>query len=127
MVILDTSVLIDFLRRPGDADSPLAEFISSYPQEKSAISILTVQELYSGKSSRDTAKEQLFLEVIGRLEILPYTYETAKLAGEMGRDLDRPLGFPDAAVAATAILNKAQLFTLNKKDFQGIKNLELWN
>lgn len=125
MVILDTSILIDFLRRPEDINSPLKEFISLHPQEKSAISVLTVQELYSGKSSRELTKEQLFLEIIGRIEILPYTYEIAKLAGEIVRDLGKALGFPDVAIAATAILNKASLFTLNKKDFKGIKGLKL--
>lgn len=33
--------------------------------------------------------------------------------------------FADAAIAATAIINKAKLATLNKKDFQRIKELEL--
>lgn len=124
MVILDTNVLIDYLRRPEDSSSPLQEFIR-LQKDKITISILTIQELYAGKSSKEPIKEQLFLEVVGSLEILPYTYNTAKLAGEIVRDLGKPLGFPDAAIAATAILNKASLFTLNKKDFKGIKKLKL--
>lgn len=125
MVILDTSVLIDYLRRPQEANSPLSEFDQLHPAGKRAVSILTIQELYSGQSSKELKKEQLFLALVSSLEILSYTYETAKLAGEIARDLGRPLGFPDAAIAATAILNKAKLFTLNKKDFQGIKDLKL--
>lgn len=125
MVILDTSVLIDFLRRPEDENPPLIQFSRLHPTEKTAISILTIQELYSGKSSRESNKEQLFLKVVNKCEILPYTLEVAKLAGEIVRDLGRTLGFPDIAVAATAILNKASLFTLNKKDFKGIKGLKL--
>lgn len=123
MVILDTSVLIDYLRRPEGNGSPLQEFAQLPSKEKQAISILTIQELYAGKSSKELKKEQLFLEVVSSLEILPYTYNTARLAGEIVRDLGKPLGFPDAAIAATAILNKAQLFTLNKKDFQAVKGL----
>lgn len=125
MVILDTNILIDFLRRPEQTNPPLAEFIKLYPQKTLAISMLTIQELYSGKSSRELTKEQLFLELISGMEILPYTYEIAQLAGEIIRDLGRSLGFPDAAIAATAILNKGSLFTLNQKDFQGIKGLKL--
>lgn len=125
MVILDTSVLIDYLRRPEEEGSPLTRFARFYSEEKQAISILTIQELYAGRSSREFVKEQLFLEMVSTLEILTYTYEIAKLAGEIARDLGKPLGFPDAAIAATAILNKAKLFTLNKKDFKGIKGLKL--
>ena len=125
MVILDTSVLIDYLRRSEKVDSLLPEFIQLHQKDKTAISILTIQELYAGKSSKEMKKEQRFLKVVSLLEILPYTYETAKLAGEIVRDLGKPMGFPDAAIAATAILNKAKLLTLNKKDFHLIKNLKL--
>lgn len=125
MVILDTSVLVDSLRQLKNHDSILREFISLYPKAQLAISVLTIQELYAGRSSSDFKKEQLFLGVVNSLEILPYVYDTAKLAGAIVRDSGRPLGFPDAAIAATAILNKAPLFTLNKKDFKGIKNLKL--
>lgn len=125
MVILDTSVLIDYLRRPDNINSPLLKFTKQYPQEKKAISVLTIQELYSGKSSQESKKEQLFLDVVSHLEVLPYTYEIAELAGKIVRDSVTRLGFPDAAIAATAILNKAKLFTLNKKDFQTVKKLKL--
>ena len=42
------------------------------------------------------------------------------------RDISTPLEFMDAAIAATAILHGAQLFTLNKKDFERIGDLELY-
>ena len=125
MVILDTSVLIDSLRQSKSHFSILKQFIDLYPKDELSISILTIQELYAGKSSNNLINERLFLAVIDPLEILPYTDATAKLAGELTRDSGEHLGFPDAAIAATAILNKAKLFTLNKKDFQGIKKLML--
>lgn len=125
MVVLDTSILIDFLRRPKSDDSQLIQFNRLHPTEKIAISILTIQELYSGQSSKDGNKEQLFLKVVNKCEILPYTYEIARLAGELVRDIKSSLGFPDAAIAATTILNKAKLLTLNKKDFHRINGLKL--
>ncbi len=51
--------------------------------------------------------------------------KTAKFAGGIIRDLSHPIGFADAAIAATAILNGFSLLTFNKKDFAGIKNLQL--
>lgn len=125
MVVLDTSILIDALRQFKGHDPILREFIGLDSEDDLAISVLTIQELYAGKSSKDLKKEKLILAVISSLETLPYTYEVAKLAGEIARDADKSLGFQDAAIAAAAILNKAKLLTLNKKDFKEIKNLKL--
>lgn len=124
MVVVDTSILIDYLRRPLEK-TPFKEFIKQNPAEKLSISILTIQELYAGKSSKESKKETFFLKIISKMEILSYTHGIAKLAGELTRDYNTNLEFPDAAIAATAVLNKAKLFTLNKKDFKGIKKLKL--
>lgn len=123
MVIIDTSILIDYLRRPES--SPFKKFVEQNKEEKLSISILTIQELYAGKSSKEALKENFFLNIINKMDVLPYTYKVAQLAGELTRDYDKNLEFPDAAIAATTILNKASLFTLNKKDFKGIKKLKL--
>lgn len=87
--------------------------------------MITIQELYEGRSTKDEQKEQLLLATISPLKILPYTYEVAQLAGEIARDLSKPIELADAAIAATAIVNGAQLFTLNKKDFSKIKDIDL--
>lgn len=63
--------------------------------------------------------------ILDNLKILPYDMKTAKFAGGIIRDLSHPIGFADAAIAATAILNGFSLLTFNKKDFAGIKNLQL--
>ena len=125
MVVLDTNIIIEHLRQPKTKESTLIKLVRKKPKEVLAISIITIQELYEGKSTKNKAKEQALLATISPLKILPYTYEVAQLAGEIARDLTRPIELADAAIAATAILNGAQLLTLNNKDFLGIKNLEL--
>ncbi len=42
------------------------------------------------------------------------------------RDSKTPIQFADAAIAATAIINGAELYTLNKKDFEKIPGLLLY-
>lgn len=123
MVVIDTSVLIDHIRLKGK-NSIFDEFIKQ-SQDKFAIALISVQELYEGKSTRDEEIEGEIISLINSLEVLPYAFENAKLAGEIARDLGRPIDLADAAIAATAVLNKASLFTLNKKDFKGIKGLKL--
>ncbi|KKT74115.1 MAG: hypothetical protein UW86_C0014G0010 [Microgenomates group bacterium GW2011_GWA1_Microgenomates_45_10] len=124
MVILDTNIIVDHLRlREGNEDSQLIAIVKKNPKESLAISMITVQELYEGKSTKDSQKEQFLLATISPLKILPYTFEVAQLAGGIARDLNWPIELADAAIAATAVLNGCQLATLNKKDFDGIEKL----
>lgn len=125
MVVLDTNIIIDHLRLQGGVESKLMKLVKTKPKEVLAISMVTIQELYEGRSTRDSQKEQYLLATISPLKILPYNYEVAKLAGEIARDIDRPIELADAGIAATAILNTCELFTLNLKDFAGIDNLRL--
>ena len=126
MVVLDTSVIIDHLRlQKAQAESRLMRFVRERPKESLALSMSSIQELYEGQSTRDAVKEQFLLATIAPLKILPYTYEAAKLAGEIARDLPRPIELADAAIAAIAVVNGYALYTLNKKDFMGIDGLAL--
>jgi len=125
MVVVDTSVIIDHLRQPPEK-SKLIKLFESYPNENFGVSVISIQELYEGKSTKDLEKENHLLSTLSSFEILDYTMDVAKSAGLIARDLDKPLDLADAAIAATAILNGAKLSTLNKKDFQGIKDLEFF-
>ena len=126
MVIVDTSIIIDHLRQTKTKDSLLMELAKNKPKEVVGISIISIQELYEGQSTKDNHKEQFLLATVSPIKILSYTYEIAKLAGEIARDLKRPIELADATIAATAIVNNASLFTLNQKDFRGIKPLTLF-
>ena len=125
MVVIDTNVIIDHLRQKGSAESVLSQLFDQIELTEAAISFITVQELFAGQSTKEKEIAEWILRIINPYKILPYTFETAKLAGEIDRDSKNQIDFPDAAIAATAILNKARFFTLNKKDFQGIKDLKL--
>lgn len=125
MVVFDTNIIIDHLRLQGKTDSILMQLIRKNPNESFSISVISIQELYEGISTRDDEKEQYLLVTISPLKILPYTYEIAQLAGEIARDLKNPIELADSAIAATSIINNAKLFTFNKKDFKDIKGLEI--
>lgn len=124
MVIVDTSVVIDHLRRPPQ-QSVLIKLFESNFKETFAVSVITIQELYEGKSTRDEVHENHLLSTLGRLEILQYNTDTARLAGRIARDSKNPVDFADAAIAATTVANGARLATLNQKHFKDIPELEL--
>lgn len=125
MVILDTNIIIDHLRQPPGTPSSFFQMMSRIPKEELVISVISVQELYEGKSTRSEKQERILLMLISQLNIIPYTYEVAQLAGIIARDKKTTIQLADAAIAATALIHGADLLTLNKKDFVDIKNLRL--
>lgn len=125
MVILDTSIIIDHLRKEGNKFSLLERLLARLPKESCAISILTIQELYAGKSMREAKREEKMLATIAPHSIIPYDYNTAVTAGALIRQRERRMSFADAAIAGTAIIHKYPLATLNTKDFLGIQGLTL--
>jgi tRNA(fMet)-specific endonuclease VapC len=126
VVVLGTNIIIDHLRQQNaETESMLLTIAKHSPKQVLALSIMTIQELYEGRSTRDPQTEQYLLATISPLRILPYTYEIAQRAGELARDLGRPIELADACLAATAIVNGATLYTANTKDFRGIPGLRL--
>jgi len=63
-----------------------------------------------------------------KLTILPILPQISTMALELIKKfcLSHRLKLPDAQIAATAIFHKAELLTLNKKDFIYIPNLKLY-
>ena len=123
MVVLDTSVIIAHLRQKTK-DSLLRRLAVKYKNQM-AISVVTLQELYEGQSTRDQIKENYMLSILTPLKILPYTEEVAKLAGILGRDNQTSADLADLAIAATAIVYKTPLATINTKHFSSLKDLDL--
>lgn len=121
-VLLDTSVIIDFLRQKQKERTPLF----SLSDEDLYISMITHTELYAGKSvweKESAAKEleQLFSDMI----ILPLQKDISKRAGAI-KAKNQTLSLLDAIIAATAIHHSLPVATLNIKDFQPIKDLTLY-
>lgn len=125
MVVLDTNIIIDHLRSQNQKETILEQVVEK-KFSKLAICSITLQELYTGQSSCIKAEEQRLITTIKRLNVIPYSSESARLAGILTRDSQKNLSFPDAAIAAACLVNQCKLLTLNQKDFADIKNLELF-
>ncbi len=121
-LLLDTSVLIDHLRRYGPAIAFLEMvFKGGVPV---AVSVVTETELYAGKSMQDAAKEEAVRKLLGLFEVLPVTSRIARRAGALLRK-HRPRGLTpaDAVIAATALEEGAALITRNIRDFRTVEGL----
>lgn len=125
MVILDTNIIIDHLRLSGTQPSQLEMLVTKLPNDDLGLSVISIQELFAGQSTKDPNKATLLLKTIRPLRVLEYSTQVAKLAGELARDLTAPITFADAAIAATALENHCVLATLNNKHFSQISKLRL--
>jgi predicted nucleic acid-binding protein len=118
-ILIDTDILIDFLRGNTKA--------VSYFKEKSKFiffSAITVAEVYTGvKGKKETSKvERLF-------SIFPVVAVTSEIAREAGKIVNKfrsshSVEIPDAIIAATCLAAGAELSTLNVKHYPMFKALK---
>jgi predicted nucleic acid-binding protein len=116
--LIDTDVLIDFLRGNAQAVQCLLALDAGYA------SSITVAELYAGARS---GKELPALQaLIDELTVLPVTLAIAQAAGQMKAQFfpSHGTGLPDALIAATAQCHALPLLTLNVKHFPMMSGLK---
>ncbi len=124
-ILIDTDIMIDFLRKKKK-DKTILEKITEDKNTYPLISAATIQELFAGQSNKKTKEKQQIKQILNIFRIINIDPEVAEMAGEIMRDNQRVVQFADAQIAATAILEKAYLLTRNKKDFQNIKGLQIY-
>jgi predicted nucleic acid-binding protein len=113
--LLDTTVLIDVLRKRRDRSNLLAELVEQ--GHTLATSALNLGEVYSGMRPQEELETSAFLD---SLECFPVTAKIARQAGKLKRSHEqkgRTLTLADMIVAATALEHSCSLMTDNRKDF----------
>ncbi|MBU1071112.1 type II toxin-antitoxin system VapC family toxin [Patescibacteria group bacterium] len=121
-VVLDTSVLIDFLRQDDKAETWYFKLASMGGEL--LISILTHTELHAGKKIWENKRvKQELDDLLSDIKVLPVSQFISAKAGRIRAQTGVEL--VDAVIAATAIENKLSLATLNQKHFVRIKGLRL--
>ena len=116
--LLDTDVLVDFLRGYGKA----VAFINAQ-SSRVILSSIVVAELYAGvKGDSEQAALENFISLF---RIVPVSAEIAKAGGLYKRDYGKShgVGLADAILAATAVAENAVLKTLNTKHYPMLKGL----
>ncbi len=117
-LLLDTDVLIDYLRAVPEAVAWLEGQTG-----RLCVSVISVAELYAGvREGRE--REELDAFVLN-FEILPLDALVAQRGGLLRRDYGRShgVGLPDALLAATALVRSLELMTLNRKHFPMLPDL----
>ncbi|HEX8128843.1 MAG TPA: type II toxin-antitoxin system VapC family toxin [Pyrinomonadaceae bacterium] len=117
-LLIDTDVLIDYLRGRAEAVSYLDSLT-----EPLLISAITVAELYAGV--REGAERVALERFLSVFHVIPVDDAIAANGGLIRRDYGKShgVGLADAIIASTAEFRKAELVTLNKKHFPMLSNV----
>lgn len=118
-ILVDTDVLIDFLRGNDKAISFIDEFSPHI-----ILSPIVVAELYAGVKGTDELS--VLDSFISLFRIVPIDFGIAKSGGLYKRDFGQShgVGLADAILAATADKENAELKTLNAKHYPMISGLK---
>lgn len=117
-LVLDTDVLIDFLRGQVEA----VGYLESVSDEL-LTSVVTVAELFAGV--REGEERRILEELLEEFRVVPVTREVAELGGLHRRDYRKShnIQLADALIAATVEREQATLVTLNDKHFPMLKQV----
>jgi hypothetical protein len=117
-VLVDTDVLVDFLRGHGKA----VAFVNEHA-DRIILSSIVVAELYAGvKGDEEQAALDRFVSLF---RVVSVSAEIAKAGGLCRKDYGKShgVGLADAILYATAEAENAELKTLNTKHYPMIKDL----
>jgi predicted nucleic acid-binding protein len=118
-ILVDTDVLIDFLRGSDKAIAFIDEFSPHI-----VLSPIVVAELYAGVKGADELSA--LDNFVSLFRVVPIDSEIAKAGGLYKRDFGKShgVGLADAILAATADKENAELKTLSVKHYPMIKGLK---
>ena len=118
--LIDTDVLIDYLRNVQESISFLEKTITI---STCYVSAITVAELYAGV--REGNERRVLEDILQIFKFIPVDSHISREGGIYRRNYHKThgVGLPDAIIAASAEYQQAILVTLNKKHFPMLKNV----
>ena len=128
MFVLDTDILVGFLRGKKDAIKKIEELYKV--NSTISVSVLSVFELVEGaylSFHREKTLNSVF-SLLNNLNIVDLNKPVSVLAGEISahlKDKGLIIGVGDILIGATAINSNSTLITKNKNHFERIPELKL--
>jgi tRNA(fMet)-specific endonuclease VapC len=124
-LMIDTTLLIDYFLKTDKTKSRLVQLSQQFDQL--AISTITEFEVYSGATE---AQLPFWTELLSEILVLSFDSKAAHIAVEIQRDLKRlrkTIEKADLFIAATAVANDLIFDTLNRKHFDQIGQLIIFD
>lgn len=128
MVVLDTDILVAFLRDHEDAINKIKQL---YNREVPVFTTpFTIFELFKGAHAmHDPGKKIEEVELLlGEIDVLFFDAKTSKIAGKIYDSLKKEgklIDIIDQFIASVAIANNETVITRNTKDFSKVQGLKV--
>jgi len=123
MILLDTSILIDYSRKTDKENARM--FMLKSQEHTFVISSITEYEIYSGVSA---SKYGFWEELLEDVEIIAFDKVIARAAviiNNLLKAKSKQIDIADLFIAATAVSNNLPFATLNRKHFERIYFLDI--
>ncbi|MEI6817019.1 MAG: type II toxin-antitoxin system VapC family toxin [Bacteroidota bacterium] len=122
IVLCDTNILFELLK----GNEKVKWNLEKIGDDSIAFSIITHAEAYAGCSKKDMNSLKSFF---AKYQSFHINEEASKLFHGLiiSNHSRHSKWIPDALIAATALSNNLEVFTLNRKDFDFIPGLKLYN
>ncbi|MCU0393718.1 MAG: type II toxin-antitoxin system VapC family toxin [Thermoflexibacter sp.] len=120
IILCDTGIFIRLFR----GDEQIRQNLNAIGTENLALSVITQGEIYYGMPKREIQKTRELLAMFKTYHLDRQI--SAKFKELMSEHYGRQLALPDALIAATALVNSLELYTLNSQDFMIIDDLKLY-
>ena len=124
-ILIDTDIVIEYLRSRDKASTDLIKLMQEHNLFLSSISEF---ELYLGAKTARHKKDLVM--IFSEVEVIPFNFGCGEIAANIWKDIQsrhQHLEIKDIFIASIAINHGVWLHTFNKKHFQGIESLQLWN
>jgi tRNA(fMet)-specific endonuclease VapC len=122
MILCDTNIIIEFYK----GNPTILQELGRIGVAQLAISVITQAELYYGALNKaELLRIQKHLNLLHNLPI-DHQISSQFIQLMAQYSLSHKLAIPDALIAATALVNDVELYTINIKDFRFIENIRLY-
>ncbi|MFX1296970.1 MAG: type II toxin-antitoxin system VapC family toxin [Promethearchaeota archaeon] len=130
MPIIDTDLIINFLRKKPKAVQLISKLIKANVPLKTTI--FNVGELYKGAYLASNVAKSLrgITDLLKHFEIIHYTLEDAIIYGQISAELrksGKTIGDLDELIASLALNHNETLITRNIKHYNSIPRISLQN
>ena len=124
MIVVDTSLLVDAVTESNESAAAIRELLLE--GEDLVLPSLVLFEWFCGHRTADALAWQE--EIFPTEFAIPFGIVEARVAADIYRAVSRARGRKfDVAIAACAIVRDADLWTLNRTDFEDIPGLRLYS
>lgn len=122
IILCDSNILFRLL----EGNEEIKRNLEKIGEENIAFSIITHAEAYAGSSKSDV---KVLINFFAKHHLYHISEDASKIFNGLilSNHTYHDKWIPDALIAATALSNQIELFTLNRKHFDFIPNLKLYN